>query len=139
MLQTLLDTDIISFYLRGEPNVVRCVERYVNEYGHLNLSIISYYEIVSGLKFRDARKQLASFLQFVSYNRILPLTTGACDRAGDTYARCRRQGTPIDDIDLLIAGTALDHDLAVATHNTAHFTRVEDLIVVDWTNAESLA
>jgi len=133
MQPTLLDTDIVSFYLRGEPNVVRCVEQYLKEYGKLNLSILSYYEIVSGLKFKDARKQLDKFLRLATNNRILPLTIETCDLAGEVYAQTRKQGTPIDDIDLLIGSIALQNNLAVATHNVTHYSPINGLAVYDWT------
>lgn len=64
---TLLDTDTVSFFLRGHP--IRTVERYLAEYPQLSISVISYYEVVSGLKFKDARKQLDSFLQLAANNQ----------------------------------------------------------------------
>lgn len=136
MKPTLLDTDTLSFFLRGQANVVRCVERYISEYGKLNLSILTYYEIVSGLRFRDANKQLDKFLRLAANNTVLPLTKEVCNLAGEVYADTRRQGTPIDDIDLLIASIALSNKLAVATHNVDHFKQVKGLVVIDWTIQE---
>jgi tRNA(fMet)-specific endonuclease VapC len=40
-------------------------------------------------------------------------------------------GTPIDDIDLLIAGVAVANNLVV-THNQRHLSRIESLEVQDW-------
>ena len=45
----------------------------------------------------------------------------------------RKQGNPIDDIDLLIAGIALENDLVIATRNVGHFSRIQTLTVEDWT------
>jgi tRNA(fMet)-specific endonuclease VapC len=70
----LIDTDILSMFLRGHPEVVTCFETYLAQYDKVDFSIITYYEIVSGLKHRDARKQLATFLEFASHNAVLPLT-----------------------------------------------------------------
>jgi predicted nucleic acid-binding protein len=39
----------------------------------------------------------------------------------------RRQGNLIPDFDLLIAATALRHDLTLVTRDTAHFERIEGL------------
>ena len=36
-------------------------------------------------------------------------------------------------IDMLIAGVALAHSMGVATRNVAHFSRIVDLYVEDWT------
>jgi tRNA(fMet)-specific endonuclease VapC len=53
----LVDTDVLSLFLRGEPTVVKRVGDYLSEHATLNLSIITYYEILSGLAYRDASKQ----------------------------------------------------------------------------------
>jgi predicted nucleic acid-binding protein len=44
----------------------------------------------------------------------------------------KRRGLPIGEIDTLLAGVALSEGLAIATHNTTHFSRVAGLTVVDW-------
>ncbi|MEX2444192.1 MAG: PIN domain-containing protein [Alkalispirochaeta sp.] len=41
-------------------------------------------------------------------------------------------GTPLDDMDLLIAATALSHNLTLVTNNEKHFSRVPGLLVVNW-------
>jgi len=107
-------------------------EAYLAEYEAINLSMITYYEIVSGLRHRDARKQLEQFLEFSSQNTILPLTQEAADIAANVYADLRKKGQPIDDIDLLIAGTAMANGLAVITQNRKHFDRITELEVEDW-------
>jgi tRNA(fMet)-specific endonuclease VapC len=46
----LVDTDILSMFFRGNPIVVSRFEAYLNEHAQINLSIVTYYEILSGLK-----------------------------------------------------------------------------------------
>ena len=65
MKPVLIDTDTISFFLRNQPNVVSHFKQYLDDFERINFSIITYYEILSGLKYRDARKQLAAFLEFL--------------------------------------------------------------------------
>lgn len=65
MNECLLDTDTISFFIKGNPNVVRQMEAYFNHFGQLNMSVISYYEIKNGLLFRDAHSQMKDFDKFV--------------------------------------------------------------------------
>lgn len=54
MKAALLDTDILSLFLKGVGPVVERVAAYLQTYDTLSMSIITYYEIVSGLKYRDA-------------------------------------------------------------------------------------
>jgi tRNA(fMet)-specific endonuclease VapC len=132
MNPALIDTDILSMFLRGAPKVVGAFDRYLTEFGRINISIVTYYEILSGLKHRDARRQLDDFLQFSEENNILPLTENSCSISADIYAAGRRSGHPLDDIDILIAGIALANGLVLTTHNRRHFERISGLTIEDW-------
>jgi tRNA(fMet)-specific endonuclease VapC len=138
MSPALLDTDVLSLYLKkGDSGIVAGCARHILQYGRLNLSIVTYYEVLSGLRFRDARKQLAGFQAFVSRNTVLPITQGSAALAAEHYARLRTIGTPLDDIDLLIAGIALDQGLVLVTRNRRHFERIDGLTVEDWSQSPS--
>jgi len=132
MKLVLVDTDILSLFFREHRNVVTCFREYLQGHRQINLSIITYYEIVSGLRHRDARKQLHSFLEFAQRNAVLPLTEHSVTISAEHYASLRSKGQPVDDIDLLIAGVALTNNLVLATRNRKHFGRIEGLEIVDW-------
>ena len=139
MTPALIDTDILSLFFRNDPLVVECFERYTQTYGKINLSIITYYEVLSGLLHRDAHKQLERFHAFTAVNRVLPLSREAAEHAARLYAETRKQGTSVDDIDILIAGVALANDLAVVTANTSHFDKLPGLTVENWADARRTA
>jgi tRNA(fMet)-specific endonuclease VapC len=130
MKPALIDTNILSFFFRNQSLVIERFQAYLKEYDKINISIITYYEIVSGLKHRDAQKQLTSFQEFVSYNTVLPLTTSSAIISADIYANLRSKGTPIDDIDILIAGIAIANDLIIVTNNIRDFGKIENLEIV---------
>lgn len=132
MKPALIDTNILSLFFRGQAQVVANFASYLAEYPSITFSTINYYEIISGLKHRDAHKQLDVFLAFAQQCEILPLTTAIADKTAEIYALLRKQGTPVDDIDLLIAGTALTHDRIIVTNNRKHFERIPGLTVEDW-------
>jgi len=87
---------------------------------------------MSGLKHRDARKKTATFLEFVSENSLLPLTEHSVRISAEIYAELRKEGKPLDDIDLLIAGIAVENRLVLVTHNQGHFGRIGRLETEDW-------
>lgn len=132
MKPALVDTDILSEFLRGTPKVVANAEKYLQAYDAINLSIITYYEILNGLLYKDANKQLQKFTDFADLNKILPLTISATKRAAEIYADLRKTGQPIGHTDCLIAGIALTNGLQLVTNNTAHFERVDGLQLVNW-------
>jgi tRNA(fMet)-specific endonuclease VapC len=129
---SLVDTDILSLFFRQHPHVTARFDAYLTQYGTINFSIITYYEIVSGLKHRDAHKKLTSFLDFASRNTILPLTEHSVTISAEVYAKLRKRGTPLADIDLLIAGIALANGFVLVTRNEKHFSRIEELDLDDW-------
>jgi tRNA(fMet)-specific endonuclease VapC len=128
----LIDTNILSLFFKGHPQVSQKFADYGRLYSQVNFSLITYYEVVSGLKHRDTQGQLARFLAFANRNVIVPLTLEVIDIATDSYADLRRRGQPVDDIDLLIAATAVAGDFVLVTQNTKHFKRIAGLSVVDW-------
>lgn len=132
MKPALIDTDILSMFFRGNVNVVSQFQAYLAEYRQINLSIVTYYEVLSGLKHRDAQKQLTLFVDFAAQNIILPLTVQSVTLSADNYAKLRKDGTPVDDIDLLIAGVSLANNLVLVTHNQRHFNPIEFLELQDW-------
>lgn len=133
MKPALIDTDILSLFFRGDPAVVARFDAYIAEYDRVSISILTYYEIVSGLKHRDAHQQLATFLAFSSQSNIVPLTEPSVTLSAQIYADLRAAGMPLDDIDLLIAGSALVNDWILVTHNKKHFERIAGLQIEDWT------
>lgn len=132
MREVLLDTDILSYYFRGELHVVAKFEEYLEHFGTINFSNITYYELVSGLKFKNAVKQLQLLEAFAKECTILPLTLKSIDISADLYAKLRKAGTSVDDIDLLIAGIALSNNMALATNNSKHFSKIQELEIVNW-------
>jgi tRNA(fMet)-specific endonuclease VapC len=48
-------------------------------------------------------------------------------------ARLRKEGSPIDDFDILIGATAVTHNLTMVTNNTDHFKRIAGIVLEDWT------
>ncbi len=130
----LIDTDILSLFFRGDLKVVKHFEAYLRKHEKIAFTILSYYEIVSGLKHRDARKQLGSFLEFARRSIVLPLNENTVTVSAEIYADLHKVGQPLDDVDILIAGIAKANDLILVTHNQKHFAKISGLELEDWTH-----
>jgi tRNA(fMet)-specific endonuclease VapC len=135
MKGALLDTDTISFFLRRDSNVVMNLTDYLTENEAAHISVVTYYEILNGLYFKDAKKQLAAFERFATLNTIVPLTSLIAKKSARIYAELRAAGRVIGHNDVLIAGTALVNDLTLVTNNTRHFAQVAGLDWANWTIA----
>ena len=132
MNRALIDTDILSYYLKGDREVVSNFEKYLDYYDIIEISIITYYEIISGLHAKNAFKQLKIFEKFISENLILPLTEESAKLSAEIYANLRKSGNIVDDIDLFIAGIAIENEMTLVTNNDSHFKRIPELKTENW-------
>jgi predicted nucleic acid-binding protein len=69
------------------------------------------------------------FQRFLRGVAVLPLTRTIMRRFARLRGQLRTQGLTVQDPDLLIAATALTHDLTLVTRNLRHFGRIPDLVV----------
>ncbi|MFA6980552.1 MAG: type II toxin-antitoxin system VapC family toxin [Ignavibacteriaceae bacterium] len=129
----MLDTDVLSEFLRGNRKVVAKVDEHLREYGYINLSIITYYEILNGLLYKDAKKQLSLFEEFIGLNKVIPLTLQSARLAANIQAVLRKKGTVIGHTDTLIAGIVMSNGFQLITNNTEHFKRIKDIEIANWT------
>ena len=132
MKPSMLDTDILSEFLRGNSKVIAKVDEHLKEFGFISLSIITYYEILNGLLYKDARKQLTRFEDFVELNKVIPLTLRTAKIAATIQADLRKKGTEIGHTDTLIAGIAIASEMQLITNNTDHFKRIKGLEIANW-------
>ena len=88
----LLDTDILSELLKQHPLVVQRVRNYLVEHQRLAFSIITRYELLRGLKAKQARTQEAAFSLLCQASLILPITDQVVERAATLYGDLHRQG-----------------------------------------------
>ena len=133
MKPSILDTDILSEFLRGNQKVIAKVDEHLKEFGFISLSIITYYEILNGLLYKDVRKQQSIFEEFVELNKVIPLTLPMAKIAASIQADLRKKGTEIGHTDTLIAGIAIISELQLVTNNTDHFIRIKGLEIANWT------
>lgn len=130
--QALIDTDILSAIMRKNPVVIAGARSYLAIHRRFTISIITRYEILRGLKAKDATGQLRHFESFCAKNLILPLTDEIIVRAADIYAALRRKGELMGDADILIAASAMKNGLGVVTNNEEHFKRITGLRTENW-------
>lgn len=132
MIESLIDTDILSFYFKGDSKVVDKFNDYLKEFDVINISIITYYEILGGLKFKKAEKQLKEFEEFVSNNTIIHISEQSAKLSGDIYADLRQKGITIGNSDILIAGIAIENELTLVTNNERHYESIKGLKIENW-------
>jgi len=138
----LVDTNLPSELTKPAPD--KNVENFLIRAGRENVyaSVITIGEICKGiasLPESKRRKELREWLDRVMRpwfdGRILPVTETIAERWGTLAAQQRLLGRQITMADGLIAATALEHNLALATRNVRDFDGLSLAIVNPWETA----
>jgi tRNA(fMet)-specific endonuclease VapC len=132
-MSVLLDSDTLIDVLRQRnPCVAARAASYLKSQGKFTFSSLTRYEVLRGLILRNAHVQLISFHTFCHNSQILSLSQVVLDRAAQLWAEGWQLGESVQDADLIIAASALEAGLALATSNTAHFSWINGLVIEDW-------
>lgn len=130
MTLLMLDTDISSYVIRRRPASI--AERFQSHAEQLCVSAMTAAELRFGAA-KAGRAELASLVE-AYLARLTILDWG--DSATFHYARIRteleRLGTPIGNMDLLIACHAVAERATLVTNNVKHFGVVPDLKLEQW-------
>jgi tRNA(fMet)-specific endonuclease VapC len=131
----LLDTDTLSEVMKGKNlSVEQHAREYLRTHGQFRISVITRYEILRGLKSKQAVRQIAIFENKCNKSYIYPVTDEIVVQASDIYAHLHQKGLLISDADILIAATAIVHNLTLITGNVDHFNRIPHLLCNSWTS-----
>jgi tRNA(fMet)-specific endonuclease VapC len=129
-LKFLLDTDSVSYALRGEGGVAEQIR--AHRPSELGLSAITLAELRLGAERRRSRRLHRLIDAFVGDVAVLPFDEEAAGRFGKVAATLVSKGAQIGSLDAMIAAHALQLGLTLVTHNLKHFRRVRGLKVIDW-------
>lgn len=124
----LLDTNVISELRKGSRADARVLDWLGRaDENSLYVSMMTIGELHNGLE-RAARSprrsELFEFVQAIEarfLTRTFPVSSSIARRWGVVGAQSSLRGRPVQVVDALIAATALEHDVTVATRNVRDF------------------
>ena len=132
----LLDTNVVSEMMKHHPSPR--VIAFLTRQADLWLASLVVHELEFGLQLTPPgrrrerlRSDLSGFLGTYA-ERILPLDRASAEWAARFRADATRSGRPSDLADMLIAGTAMAHNLAVATRNVRDFDGLNVEVINPW-------
>ena len=124
-----MDTNWIIDYLKGIQPVVSLLDELALE--GIGISVITLAELYQGLHgSSDPESDEASLNAFLNDVEVVPIDDAVCRIFAAERHRLRVVGLPIENFDLMIASTAIRHNLTLATNNRRHFERVRNLRIV---------
>lgn len=128
----LLDTNVCIVYIKFPISNVRS-RIAATQAGEIAVCSVVKYEMFFGsMRSSDPVRSLQIQEAFLGQFESLPFDYTACRHAAKIRADLSRSGNLIGAYDILIAATALAHDLTLVTHNVNEFSRVIGLRIEDW-------
>lgn len=126
----LIDTDTCSAHFKQKGRVTT---RFLQHTGQLHVSAVTVGELYTwALRGNAPPQRLQVLLDLLGDVTVLDVTEEVAREFGGIRAGLFDAGTPAPELDLLIAATALSHNLTLVTHNTQDFANVPGLRLQDW-------
>jgi len=117
----IFDTDIFIWVQRGNEKAARLIDRESERY----LSVQTYMELLQSAKNKVQHNHVKDFISSYGFI-VLPLTENIGHRAS-VYIEEYTLSCGLRAGDAIIAATATENNLTLATSNAKHFRPIRDL------------
>ena len=127
----ILDTNTLIYYFKGQGQVAQNLVNVSAQ--EISIPTIVLFELQVGIaKSTSPAKRTQQLQELLSRVNLVLFDREAALAAAKISAELEQQGTPIGQMDVLIAGTAIALQATLVTHNIKEFSRVSGLTIVDW-------
>ncbi|MEM2122845.1 MAG: type II toxin-antitoxin system VapC family toxin [Candidatus Bathyarchaeia archaeon] len=132
-MRYLADTTYLIDLINGDGGAVALAKELDEDYESIGLSVISAEEYLRGIYYLywDEKEQLkgklANARRDLSAFEILPVTYEEVATAAEIEVIAVKRGEMLSLADILIASSAISHNLTLVTRNIKHFQRIPKL------------
>ena len=137
-MRFLLDTNILSAWMKGDPSTLERLRRAAREDISIPQPVLA--ELAYGIERlprSKRREKLAGRLHAIrSEVKRSAWTDEVSAHFGVIKATLERRGERIEDFDAAIAAHALSIDAVLVTANVRHMERIPGLRLEDWTSSD---
>ena len=122
----LVDTDVIIWYMRGNPRAAHALDKLEN----FAISVVTYIELVQGLRTRHELQALRTTLLALG-TTVLPIEETISNKAM-FYIEQYFHSHSLRLADALIGATAVAHGAPLLTANIKHYRVIKDLTIASF-------
>ena len=122
----MVDTSIFIDYYRKTDKANSVWVGLIEKGYNFVISSITKYELYSGA----TQSQIEFWNSILIAITVIPSVENCVDTAVEINASLKRKRKQIELADLFIAATAMAQNLPIATLNTKHFERIDDLKIL---------
>ena len=134
MITYALDTNIISYMLKGDVQISTSFRQENNKGNIFIIPVAVYYEIRRGLLAVNATAQMQAFKKLCDSFDVEEMNIDSWEEAANIWASLKRSGTTLgkDDGDIFIAAHCIINNYTLVTANISDFARINGLKLVNW-------
>lgn len=128
----MLDTNICIYIIKKRPeNILNKFNKLKNQ--DIYISVITYAELQYGVECSSSKKFNQKIIDdFVSHLFVVPWDNKSAIQYGKLRNTLNKRGSPIGNMDLMIASHALSQKFTLVTNNVKEFKRVPNLKHENW-------
>jgi tRNA(fMet)-specific endonuclease VapC len=126
----MLDTDTVSHIVRKHPSVIGKLIKH--EEDEICISAITYAEIYYGLEKKGSVRLFNEIMPIMGKFTMVDFGGSQSELYGKIRLGLEKSGTPLGDMDTLIAASALAVGAILVSHNVKHFSKIKGLKIEDW-------
>jgi tRNA(fMet)-specific endonuclease VapC len=127
----MLDTDISSYLIRENDQIT--AEKFVSHrQDHICISSVTYAELRFGALNKKSEKLNNRIKNLISLVHIIDFGKDAAEEYAKIRLFLEKNGTPIGNMDMLIAACALAVGAIMVTNNQKHFSLIPGLPLENW-------
>jgi len=126
----LLDTDTVSHIVRKHAPVIKNLINHEND--EICISAVTNAELSYGLEKKQSERLYNEVRSVVGKCTIIDFDESQSEIYGKIRLELEKTGTPLGDMDMLIAAAALSTGAILVTHNKKHFSKIKNLKTEDW-------
>ncbi len=128
MKRFLLDTAMIIDYLRGKDPIVKFIDGLDGELCSSYICLAELYEGICRDRDRKSAEEKVLGL-FKTFSEVFGTDARISQSFGEIRADLKKKGEVIEDLDILLAATALAENLILVSGNAKHFSKVKRLML----------
>jgi tRNA(fMet)-specific endonuclease VapC len=128
----ILDTDICSYIIRENSSVL-LKNLNIHHKDKISITSITYAELLFGAEKRNSKKIREKVEAITSKVNIISFDQNAAVEYSTMRLNLEQSGTPIGNMDMLIASCVLSEEAVLVTNNEKHFSNIMGLKIENWT------
>ena len=126
----MLDTDTVSHIVRNHTPVIKKLIKHEDD--EICISAVTNAELSYGLEKKGSQKLFNEVNAIIGKCTIIDFDSSQSEIYGKIRVDLEKSGTPLGDMDMLIAAAALSTGAILVSHNTKHFSKIKGIKVEDW-------